>query len=64
MARDYATINDTRAGGEVILLMWFVPQMAPPSSTGADIGAAMLQRYVVIMAVHGHLEKDYWHNVV
>jgi hypothetical protein len=64
VARDYATINDTRAGGELILLLWFVPQMAPSNSTGADIlaamlqrYAAMLQRYVVIVAVHGHLER-------
>jgi hypothetical protein len=57
LARDYATINDTRAGGELILLLWFVPQMAPPNSAGAGILAKMLQRYVVIAAVHGRLER-------
>jgi hypothetical protein len=57
IARDYATINDTRAGGEVVLLMWFVPTMVRPDMGGAPNLIAMLQKYVVIMAVHGHLDK-------
>lgn len=57
IARDYATINDTRAGGEVVLLMWFVPTMVRPDMSGAPNLIAMLQKYVVIMAVHGHLDK-------
>jgi hypothetical protein len=55
--RDYATINDTRPSGELILLLWFVPQMVPSNSTGSGIAAAMLQKYVVIIATHGHLES-------
>ena len=57
IARDYATINDTRPGGEFILLMWFVPPMVQPSATGAPVLSATLQKYVVMMAVHGHLDK-------
>jgi len=57
ISRDYATINDTRPGGELILLMWFVPTMVRPDMSGAANLIAMLQKYVVMMAVHGHLEK-------
>lgn len=57
MARDYATINDTRPNGELVLLMWFVPPMVQPSATGATVLVATLQKYVVMMAVHGHLDK-------
>jgi hypothetical protein len=57
IARDYATINDTRAGGEVVVLMWFVPTMVRPDASGAPNLIAMLQKYVVVMAVHGRLDK-------
>ena len=55
--RDYATISDSRPGSELILLLWFVPQMVPSDSAGSGIAAAMLQKYIVILAVHGHLES-------
>jgi hypothetical protein len=32
LAREYATINDSRPGGELILLLWFVPEMAPANT--------------------------------
>ncbi len=57
IARDYATINDTRPGGEFILLMWFAPTMVQPGATGAPVLTATLQKYVVMMVVHGHLDK-------
>jgi hypothetical protein len=57
IAREYATINDTRADGELVLLMWFVPAMVRPDATGAAPLTAMLQKYVVLMAVHGQLDK-------
>ena len=57
IARDYATINDTRPGGELILLMWFVPPMVQPNATGSAGLMAMLQKYIVMMVVHGHLDK-------
>jgi len=57
IARDYATINDARPGGELVLLMWFVPTMVRPDMSGAPNLIAMLQKYVVVMAVHGRLDK-------
>jgi hypothetical protein len=57
LAREYATINDSRPGGDLILLLWFVPEMSPANAPGSNVVAAMLQRYVVIVAVHGRLER-------
>jgi hypothetical protein len=57
IARDYATITDARPNGELILLMWIVPHMMQPSATGAVAAMAMVQKYVVLVAVHGHLDK-------
>jgi hypothetical protein len=57
IARDYATINDARPGGELILLMWFVPTMVRTDMSGAANLMATLQKYVVVMAVHGRLDK-------
>jgi hypothetical protein len=57
IAREYATINDARPGGELVLLMWFVPAMVRPDVSGAANLAAMLQKYIVVMVVHGHLDK-------
>jgi hypothetical protein len=57
ITRDYATINDTRPGGELFLLLWFVPQMISPNSPGAEAATTMLRKYVVVMAVHGHLDR-------
>jgi hypothetical protein len=57
IARDYATINDARPGGELVLLMWFVPTMVRPDMSGAPNLIAMLQKYIVVMAVHGRLDK-------
>jgi hypothetical protein len=57
LARDYAGINDQRPGGELVLAMWFVPQMVPANSPGADVAKAMLQKYVVIVVAHGRLQS-------
>jgi hypothetical protein len=56
-ARDYVTINDTRANGDLVLLLWFVPQMVQAGTPGAANFSAILQKYVIMMAVHGHLDK-------
>jgi len=58
MAQDYATINDNRGHGDVVLLMWFVPQMVAPGSPGADTMVTMLRKYVVVMVGHGHLDTS------
>jgi hypothetical protein len=57
LAKDYLTINDTRPGGEFVLLMWFAPPMIQPQMTGADTLRAILDKYILIMAVHGNLDK-------
>jgi len=57
IAQDYATINDSRPSGELLVLMWFVPQMFPPNSPGAEAATTMLRKYVMVMAVHGSLDR-------
>ncbi|MGA7803760.1 hypothetical protein [Bradyrhizobium sp.] len=57
IARDYATITDARPNGELILLMWIVPRMMQPSANGATAAMAMVEKYVVLVAVHGHLDR-------
>ena len=57
IARDYATITDTRPNGELIMLMWIVPRMVLPNSPGAAAAITMVQKYVLVVAVHGHLDK-------
>ena len=57
VARDYAFINDTRPSGEAIFLGWFVPGMAQPNAPNAAIVIANLQKYVVLVVVHAHLDK-------
>ena len=44
IARDYATITDTRPNGELIMLMWIVPRMVLPNSPGAAAATAMVQK--------------------
>ena len=57
LARDYLTINDTRPGGEMVLLMWLASPMLQPGINGRENLAAILDRYVLIMAVHGHFDR-------
>ena len=51
-AQDYAEILDTRASGNIIVVVWVVPQMMPVSSEGR----ALLDKYVVLGVVHGHVQ--------
>jgi hypothetical protein len=57
LARDYAGINDQRPGGELVVALWFVPQMVPDNSRGAEVAKAMLQNYVVVVVAHGRLQS-------
>jgi hypothetical protein len=57
IAQDYLTINDTRPGGEVVLLIWFASPMIRPGLSGGPGLALVLDKYVAITAVHGHLDK-------
>jgi len=52
LAEDYAQIIDSRPGGDLVLLMWIVPQIVKSSPTAA----AMLDKYVVLGVVHGHVQ--------
>jgi hypothetical protein len=57
LARDYVTINDTRPGSEIVMLMWFVPELVPPDSPNAATVKALLDKYVILMVVHAKLDK-------
>lgn len=57
LARDYATINDTRPNGDLVLLIWFVPQMVRPEAPGYSAMTTMLRRNVMLVAVHARLDK-------
>ncbi|MBV9561681.1 MAG: hypothetical protein JOY90_14715 [Bradyrhizobium sp.] len=57
LARDYATITDARANGELVVLMWIVPRMVQPTATGAAAATAMAQKYVMLVVVRGRLDK-------
>lgn len=54
LASDYAEIFDTRNSGQVVAVIWYVPQMAPVS----EEGKALLDKYVVIGIVHGMAVAD------
>jgi hypothetical protein len=44
LARDYVTINDTRPGSEIVMRMWFVPELIPPESPNAATVKALLDK--------------------
>jgi hypothetical protein len=41
---------------ELVVALWFVPQMVP-NSRGAEVAKAMLQNYVVVVGAHGRLQS-------
>ena len=57
LARDYVTINDARPDSEIILLMWFVPELVPPEAPNAATVKALLDKYLIMMVVHAKLDK-------
>jgi hypothetical protein len=44
ISRDYVTIQDSRGQGDLVFLIWFVPQMLPPGSQGGPVAASMLDK--------------------
>lgn len=58
LARDYGTINDTRENGEIVMLMWFVPKVVQPGAVNAGMVVSMLEKYVVLMVLHGRIDKQ------
>lgn len=58
MARDYARIEDARSGGgEIVIVMWFAPPTVRADAPGANNLVQTLQKYTVILALHGRIEK-------
>lgn len=56
ISRDYVTIQDNRGQGDLVFLIWFVPQMLPPDSAGGPVAASILDKYAVISLAHGHFD--------
>jgi hypothetical protein len=54
-AQDYSSIVDNRGKGEIVSLKWFVPPVAPDSQNAQNL-QALLDKYVVIGAVHAHTQ--------
>src|SRR5215472_237903 len=57
MAQDYATINDTRPDGELVFLIWFVPQMVRPEMPNADVVSQLLKKFILMMVVDGRVDQ-------
>jgi len=57
IARDYVRILDTRPDGNLVALMWFAPQTIRADEPGAATLTAALQKYVVMLVVHAHVDK-------
>jgi hypothetical protein len=57
LAREYGQIIDTRGIGDIVIVSWMVPQGIPADSPGAVAMQAMLQHYVLMVTVHGQLDK-------
>ena len=57
LARDYVLINDTRPDGEVVLLLWFVPELLPSDSPNAGTVKGLLDKYVILTTVHARLDR-------
>jgi hypothetical protein len=57
LAREYGQIIDTRGIGDIVIVSWMVPQGIPADSPGAAAMQAMLQHYVLMVTVHGQLDK-------
>jgi hypothetical protein len=48
LAQDYSQIVDARGQGEIVVVLWFVPEMALESPAAG----ALLDKYVIIGVVH------------
>jgi hypothetical protein len=57
LVRDYVTITDLRRDGEIVTLLWFVSGMVESDAPGAAAIKPLLDRYVIMAAVHGKLDR-------
>src|SRR5262245_2026091 len=53
LAQDYANIVDQRGKGDLVMLMWLVPESLPEEQ---PVGREILSRYVVLGAVHARVD--------
>lgn len=53
LAQDYANIVDQRGKGDLVMLMWMVPESLPEQQA---VAREILSRYVVLGAVHAHVD--------
>jgi hypothetical protein len=58
IAEEYSRIQDTRSGGEMVLVMWYAPPNVRADAPGASVLIPTLQKYTVILALHGRIEKS------
>lgn len=56
ISRDYVTIQDNRGPGDLVFLIWFVPQMLPSDAAGSPMAAGILDKYALISLAHGHFD--------
>ena len=54
LAQDYAVITDVRPDHDIVMVFWFASPLAASAPNAAMI-QAMLDKYVIIGAVHGHV---------
>ena len=54
LAQDYAVITDVRPDHDIVMVFWFAAPLAAAAPNGASLNA-MLDKYVIIGAVHGHV---------
>lgn len=54
-AQDYSSIVDNRGKGEMVMLKWYVPAVAPDAQS-AQNPQALLDKYVVISLIHAHMQ--------
>jgi hypothetical protein len=53
MAQDYATILDQRGKGDLVMLMWLVPESMPEQQL---VARDILSKYIVLGALHAHVD--------
>ncbi len=57
LAQDYLIINDNRGHGDIVAVMWIAPPLIANEPT-TQAARDMLDKYVIIGVVHGHISKE------
>jgi hypothetical protein len=53
LAQDYATIVDQRGRGDLVMLLWLVPESLPEDQ---HVAREILSKYVVLGALHAKMD--------